>query len=108
MALTADSTKLMLYDFETKQWRVLAAGSLFENPEWSKDDEILYWIDAPSNTVVRIRRSTGTIDTVADLKPERLALTGAGVWTGLAPDGSLLAIRDLSTQEIYSADLLRQ
>jgi hypothetical protein len=28
-----------------------------------------------------------------------------GWWTGLAPDGSMLALRDISLQEIYALDL---
>jgi hypothetical protein len=28
-----------------------------------------------------------------------------GAWSGLAPDGSALFVRDLSTDEIYSLDL---
>jgi hypothetical protein len=30
---------------------------------------------------------------------------GPGSWTGLAPDDSLLFVRDISSQEIYSLDL---
>ena len=37
-----------------------------------------------------------------------ISLYGAdfiGSWTGLAPDGSALFVRDLSTQEVYALDL---
>jgi hypothetical protein len=30
---------------------------------------------------------------------------GSWEWTGLAPDGSILALRDTSTQEIYALDV---
>ena len=30
---------------------------------------------------------------------------GSWSWTGLAPDGSILALRDISTQEIYALDV---
>jgi hypothetical protein len=37
-----------------------------------------------------------------------ISLYGAdfiGSWTGLAPDGSPLFVRDLSTQEVYALEL---
>ena len=43
---------------------------------------------------------------VLDLKDlRRNSLTLVGAWSGLAPDGSALFVRDLSTDEIYSLDL---
>jgi hypothetical protein len=30
---------------------------------------------------------------------------GAGKWTGIAPDGSILGLRDTSTEEIYALDV---
>jgi hypothetical protein len=35
----------------------------------------------------------------------QFSLTFVGAWSGLAPDGSALFVRDLSTDEIYSLDL---
>jgi hypothetical protein len=31
--------------------------------------------------------------------------SGSRDWTGLAPDGSILALRDIGTQEIYTLDV---
>lgn len=104
VALSADSAKLLLYDFETSKWRQLAQGS-FGNPEWSRDDAFVYAVDVPTMTFIGIRVSDGKIEPVVNLEAERLAFTGAGIWTGLAPDGSILTLRDLSTQEIYSVEL---
>ena len=43
---------------------------------------------------------------VVDLKDLcRYSLTLVGAWSGLAPDGSSLFVRDLSTDEIFSLDL---
>jgi len=103
-ALSADSTKLMLYDFETDHWRQLAQGS-YGNPEWSRDDSFLYPTDIQTMTVVRIHISDGKIDPVLDLHTDRFAFTGTGIWTGIAPDGSILTLRDLSAQELYSVEL---
>jgi hypothetical protein len=34
----------------------------------------------------------------------QLAQGAGGWWTGLAPDGAILGLRDTSTEEIYSLD----
>ena len=42
---------------------------------------------------------------VASLKDVKRPISGAsGAWTGLAPDDSPLALRDISTFEIYALD----
>jgi Tol biopolymer transport system component len=103
-AVSADSSKLMLYDFQSRNWRQLAQGS-FGNPEWFSDDTFLSVVDIQSMSIVRIRVSNGATEPLANLQNERAALTAAGIWAGLAPDGSLLTLRDLSTQELYSVEL---
>lgn len=105
-ALSTDSTKLLLYDFETRRWRQLAQGS-FGNPEWSRDDAFVYAVDIPTMTIICIPINDSKITPVVRLDAERLAFTGLGIWTGLAPDGSILTLRDLSSQEIYSVELRR-
>jgi len=107
VALSADSTRLMLYDFQTNNWRQLAQAPL-GNPEWSHDEASVYAFNLQGSTVVRIRVSDGRIEPVANLNAERIAFTGLGPWTGLGPDDSVLSLRDLSTQEIYSAELKNQ
>lgn len=107
VALNADSTKLMLYDFQTTRWRQLARGML-GNPEWPNNDASVYAVDVQNMMIVRIRISDGRADPVVNLNTERLAFTGLGPWTGLAPDASVLALRDLGTQEIYAAELAKR
>jgi len=104
VALNADSTKLMLYDFETSQWRQLAQGML-GNPEWPGNNACVYAADVQTMTIERIHLSDGRCDPVVNLNSKRLAFTGLSPWTGLAPDESVLALRDLSAQEIYSVEL---
>jgi hypothetical protein len=103
-AVSADSSKLMLYDFQSREWRQLAHGS-FGNPEWLGDDTVLSAVDLQNMWIVRIRVSDGATKPIANLLNERPTITGVGIWTGLAPDSSLLTLRDLSTQELYSVEL---
>jgi Tol biopolymer transport system component/DNA-binding winged helix-turn-helix (wHTH) protein len=103
VALDTDSTKLMLYDFQTSSWRLLAQGVLGD-PEWSHDDSSLYAIDVPAMNMVRIQIN-GRMETLANLNAERVAFTDTGIWMGLSPDDSVLTLRDLSAQELYSLEL---
>src|ERR1017187_8683291 len=59
-ALSADSTKLMLYDMEKKSWAQLAV-SLFGFETWSHDGKYLYAEDYSDKTddLVRVNVSTG-------------------------------------------------
>ena len=91
-AVSADSSKLMLYDFQSRNWRPLAQGS-FGNPEWFSDDTFLSVADVQSMSIVRNRVSNGATEPLANPQNEHAALTAVGIWTGLAPDGSLLTLR---------------
>jgi Tol biopolymer transport system component len=91
-ALSADSTKLMLYDTEKKSWTQLAVSRFgFEN--WSHDGKYLYAEDYSDKTdsFVRVNVANGKV--------------AWEFWVGLAPDDSPLLMRDRSTQEIYSLDV---
>jgi hypothetical protein len=46
------------------------------------------------------------IEYIADMaQAGSLAIGEAGVWTGVAPDGSILALRETGTEEIYALDV---
>jgi eukaryotic-like serine/threonine-protein kinase len=105
-ALSADSTKLMLYDMEKKSWRQLAVSRFaFEN--WSHDGKYIYAEDYPDkiDDMVRVNVATGKIDRLLNLKEIPRGFDPWEFWVGLAPDDSPLLMRDKSTQEIYSLDV---
>ncbi len=106
IALTAPGENLRLYDFATRKWDDLG-GIRASYPEWSKDGRYIYYGDARdrSQPFYRLRLSDHKVERLADLsKFGRLSLGRFGWWTGLAPDGSLLAARDISVQEVYALD----
>jgi eukaryotic-like serine/threonine-protein kinase len=105
-ALSADSTKLMLYDTQKKSWTPLAVSRFgFEN--WSHDGKYLYAEDYPDNAddVVRVNVSDGKLERLLNLKEIPRGFDPWEFWVGLAPDDSPLLMRDRSTQEIYSVDV---
>jgi Tol biopolymer transport system component len=105
-ALSTDSTKLMLYDMEKKSWTQLAVSRFgFEN--WSHDGKYLYAEDYSDETddFVRVKVPNGKMERLRSIKDVPRGFDPWEFWIGLAPDDSLLLMRDRSTQEIYSLDV---
>jgi len=108
-ALNLDSTKLLLFDFKTQKWSTwIAEPGVVGYLNWSQDGSYLYYdntyTDHPTFRRVKIGQTRSEL--LVDLKglPRYLAPPAYG-WTGIAPDGSALFTRDLSTDEIYALDL---
>jgi serine/threonine protein kinase/Tol biopolymer transport system component len=105
-ALSADSTKLMLYDIEKKSWSQLASSRFgFEN--WSPDGKYLYAEDYSDkiDDIVRVNVANGQMERLLSLKEIPRGFDPWEFWVGFAPDDSPLLMRDRSTQEIYSLDV---
>jgi eukaryotic-like serine/threonine-protein kinase len=104
LAGTADFDRLSVYDFTTGQWETLAA---VRNayPNWSQDGKCVYfndpWVkELPEYRVCLGDRKVVQVGNLADLG--QLAFGHFGWWTGLAPDDSILALRDISAEEVYA------
>jgi Tol biopolymer transport system component/predicted Ser/Thr protein kinase len=105
-ALSADSTKLMLYDIEKNSWSQLAVSRFgFEN--WSHDGKYVYAEDYSDKTddIVRVNVADGKMERLLSLKEIPRGFDPWEFWVGLAPDDSPLLMRDKSTQEIYTLDV---
>jgi eukaryotic-like serine/threonine-protein kinase len=105
-ALSADSTKLMLYDMQNKSWAQLAV-SRFGFETWSHDGKYLYAEDYSDETddLVRVNVANGKVERLFSLKEVPRGFDPWEFWIGLASDDSLLLMRDKSTQEIYRLDV---
>ena len=102
-AFSADSKTLLLFDFDTNQWRELARGSLgWLN--WSHDSRYVYVLDfRQQSAVIRVRISDGRREQVADIK----AFPATGRYRAalaLTPDDQPILLRDTGTQDVYSLD----
>ena len=105
VAMTADSLKLTLFDFTTQKWTELVK-MLVAYPNWSRDGRYLYFDgtfqDEPG--YFRLRISDHQLERILSLKGFAQAAGTFGQWSGLAPDNSVLYVRDASIQEIYALD----
>ncbi|HUN62148.1 MAG TPA: winged helix-turn-helix domain-containing protein [Candidatus Sulfotelmatobacter sp.] len=108
-ALSQDSTKLLLFNFKTQKWsNWITEPEAIGFPNWSPDGHYLYYDIAFSDhpTFQRIRVGQTRSELLADLKAlTRFKSRAAGPWSNVAPDGSAVFVRDLSTDEIYALDL---
>ena len=102
-AMPFASRSLMLFDFATQKWEEIAKISM-GFPNWSKNSDYVYFLHEENQpSVMRVRIRDRKIERVADLKNFRQAGFW-NVWLGMAPDDSLLLLRDIGTQEIYALD----
>jgi Tol biopolymer transport system component/DNA-binding winged helix-turn-helix (wHTH) protein len=101
-------TKLMLYDLTAQKWSVVADGiGAIGYIHWAPDSKSLsfdtLFTDDPY--YYRVRIPGGPLEKVASLKTVNRFWGRWGSWTGMAPDGSPLFLRDVSNEELYSFDL---
>ena len=108
-ALNKDSTKLVLYDFKTQKWSDwIDEPGIVGYPNWSPDGSYVYYdttnTDHPTFRRVKVGQTHSEL--LVDLKGLlRYSVEPAYGWSSIAPDGSALFVRNLSTDEIYALDL---
>jgi serine/threonine protein kinase/Tol biopolymer transport system component len=101
-ALSADLTRLLLFEIQTQRWTELVKGELGW-PTWSKDGKYLYFTEGFGSSWMRLRMSDHKVERTVDLKD--FGTTGAlGNWFALAPDGSPMSLRDAGSQDVYALD----
>jgi len=104
-ALSGDLTKLMLYDTASKnwsRWQTLESGAL-SYPIWAPDSKSIYFEDLVSGEGAYCRANVGEshYEHVFLQKGIERYLGPFGLWSGRAPNGSVLFVREASTREIY-------
>ncbi len=103
-ALSVDSKNLELFDFKIHKWTDWVKGlGAISFPSWSRDGKYIYY-DNTSKEMVDYRR-TAVNQTRSELVVDLKDFLRLGNWSGLAPDGSPLFIRDVSADDIYSLEV---
>jgi Tol biopolymer transport system component len=100
-----DSQKLLLYDFGSRTWSELLKMNV-GSTNWSKDSKYIYFDTGLSENPAfyRVRVADRKLERLTDLKGFRRMVFGWLPWSGIAPDGSPLLLRDISSQEVYALD----
>lgn len=108
LASHADYLDLLLYDFGAQKW-----SAIFKNAgaigymEWTADSKYVVFdtFDVEEPAFYRIRISDAHLETIVNLKEMRRYYGDFGPWSGIAPDGSPLLVKDVSKDEFYTLDL---
>ena len=103
VALSHDSLRLVLYDFEAQKWRPLVTGTVVGYPAWARDSAHVFVNGAGGR--VRVRVADGRTEVVHSFAGLRQLSRRFGQWVGSAPDDSILALRDTSLDEIFALEL---
>jgi Tol biopolymer transport system component len=102
-AMSADSSRVMLFDFGTRKWNELAQGS-FGWLNWSHDGKYIYVLEQTGKgAVLRIAVGNHQIEQVVPLD----GFKTTGRYRGslaLMPDDSPLLLREAGTQDVYALD----
>ena len=106
LAMTGDYAKLKLYTFATGKWEeFLDAPSSY--PDWTHDGKCIFYSNTFDRSLPVFRRCLSDRKSVliANLTSAgNIALGRFGNWTGIAPDDSILVIRDISEEEVYALE----
>jgi Tol biopolymer transport system component len=108
-ALSPDFTKVMLFDFQTRQWSTWLtepAGAV-SYPSWSADSKSISFDDLVTDeeSIRQVKLGDDHPESVFALRGIDRYQGPFGLWAGRSPDGSWMFVRDRSTQEVYSLNL---
>jgi Tol biopolymer transport system component len=108
-AFSADTKKVMLLELSTGKWLELATGNILNYPNWSPDSKYVYFedigIEGPEiDRVAVLNRKKERAVTLKGVPRVSMPDSGAP-WNGVAPDGSVLIMRDMGSRELYSLEL---
>ncbi|MGE5056472.1 MAG: hypothetical protein ACM3WP_20110, partial [Acidobacteriota bacterium] len=108
-ALSSDSKKLMRYDFAARQWTewLRVDDGTVGYPVWARDSKSIYierfYAAEPSMHTLKLGENKAQPFHSWDGLRRFAGLWGT--WSGVAPDGSVLTVRDASSHEIYALEL---
>ncbi len=103
-AISADSQRLLVFDFRSQTWTELAESNIGYQT-WSRDSEYLYFDTLRADPAFfRVRVRDRKVERLVSLRNVPRGIGSFGPWTGLAPDSSPLIQRDASLDEIYALD----
>ena len=107
IAALSKGNHLALFEWKTQKWTELTIPMTIDYPNWSHDGKYVYFNSTAGGepAFYRLQIKNHKVERVASLANIKRPNTASfGAWTGLAPDDSPLALRDISSYEIYALD----
>ena len=106
VAARSKARELSLLDLNSGQWTDLAKTAAL-HPAWSRDGKYVYFDSTEEGEpgIYRVQTKNRKLERVASLKNVKRPTSQVfGSWIGIGPDDAPLALRDISTYEIYALD----
>ena len=107
VAFHAGDQYLYLFNFGSGKWRRLSEMPGIY-PNWSQDGKYVYFSSssAGSRAIFRVAVAGRMVEKVASLAGVEQGTFFMSNWIGFAPDDAPLAINDLTSEDIYTWDLI--
>jgi hypothetical protein len=104
--LTADFKTLLRFDVASRRWIkwIETPEAMISFPAWSNDSRYIYFENG--NEYRRVSLPSSRSELVATFNNLHLFAGRWGIWSGIAPDGAPLFVRDTSSREIFALDVL--
>jgi Tol biopolymer transport system component len=105
-AMTLDQRRLMLFNTETKSWRMLAETSVAD-PVWSGDSRAIYFHAslAEMQPIYRVSIPDGRLEQIASLANFAAGDTADYFFCGITPENVPIVRSRTATGNLYSVDL---
>jgi len=103
-ALNPVSHEILIFDLKSERWRKLFGGVNGNDLAWSADSRYVYASMPTGNQpeILRIALINSSAETAVDLRSFAALAGRIDTWFTLAPDGSIIFLRQLGSNEIYS------
>jgi serine/threonine protein kinase/Tol biopolymer transport system component len=106
VAALSDVNHLLMFDLKAEKSTELTTMGA-DHPAWSRDGKFVYFnsMERGEPIYCRVQIKDRKVERVVSLKDvKRPTSVSWGSWTGMAPGDAPLALRDISTYEIYALD----
>jgi Tol biopolymer transport system component len=103
-ALNPIGNEVLVFDEATQRWRKLASDVNGNDLSWSTDSKYIYASRPAGNQpeILRISVKEAVVETAVDLRSFTAQSGKIDTWFALAPDDSIIFLRAMSGNEIYS------
>jgi eukaryotic-like serine/threonine-protein kinase len=104
VGLSVEAWRLVLYDLATHKQTELASIQA-GYPAWSSDGQWVHFVTAAgARTWYRVGVRDRKLEEVFTSKDAQRLIRSRDLWTGIAPDDCILALRDAGSREIYALE----
>jgi len=103
--LETRSTKILIYEFKTQKWSDWITDSNVGYLTWSPDSRYIRYDNGNADQCKQVRVGSNQAEVLFSSHGLGQYVGELGSWSGDAPDGSRMYVRETATRDIYSLDV---